>query len=309
MILIFGSINIDLVIPVETLPRPGETVLGPGYRLVPGGKGANQALAARRAGGDVRMIGRVGRDSFADLALADLTAAGVDLRGVERVDQPTGCALVCVDRRGDNLIVVASGANRAVAAEQVGDALLGPKTLLVLQMEVPAAENWSLVRRARARGARILLNAAPAGPIARETLSALDWLVLNEGEARAVAESLDLPAHDPQTAARTLAAAGGITTIVTLGHAGAVAFQGEEAWRVGALAVDCVDSTGAGDAFVGAFAAALEAGMNLPEALHRASVAGGLACLVQGAQPSLPDDAAITRHMPTLASPAAFTPE
>ncbi|WP_119459318.1 ribokinase [Rhodospirillaceae bacterium SYSU D60014] len=309
MILVFGSINIDLVIPVETLPRPGETVLGPGYRLVPGGKGANQALAARRAGGDVRMIGRVGRDSFADLALADLTAAGVDLRDVERDDQPTGCALVCVDRQGDNLIVVASGANRAVAAPQVGDALLEAKTLLLLQMEIPAAENWSLVRRARACGARILLNAAPAGPIPKDALAALDWLVMNEGEAVTVAKGLGLSAQDPRTAARALAAAGGIATVVTLGKAGTIAFHGEEAWRVGALPVDCVDSTGAGDAFVGAFAAAVESGADLPAALHRASVAGGLACLAQGAQPSLPDDAEITRYLPELAPPAAFTPE
>jgi ribokinase len=140
MIVVFGSINIDIVVPVAALPRPGETVLGPGYRLVPGGKGANQALAAARAGASVRMVGRVGRDPFAALALAELVAAGIDLAAVERDDErPTGCALIPVDRDGQNLIVVAAGA--AAAPRGAGrDVLLGPETLLLLQMEVPADE-------------------------------------------------------------------------------------------------------------------------------------------------------------------------
>jgi ribokinase len=311
VIVVFGSINIDLVVPVETLPRPGETVLGPGYRLLPGGKGANQALAARRAGGGpVRMIGRVGRDPFAEMALADLAAAGVDLRGVEwDEERPTGCALVCVDRQGRNHIVVASGANLGVSARQVGDDLLGPGTILLLQMEVPAAENWALVERARARGARILLNAAPAGPIPRKALTALDWLVVNESESVAVAAALDLPRENPQDAARAVAAAGGITTIVTLGGEGAAAFSDGQGWRIGALPIVSVDTTAAGDAFVGAFAAALDGGADLPAALHRASVAGGLACLARGAQPSLPDGAAIRRRLDDLAPPAAFVPQ
>jgi ribokinase len=161
MIVVFGSVNIDLVVPVERLPRPGETVLGPHYTLVPGGKGANQALAAARAGSAVRMIGRVGRDGFADLALADLKAAGIDLSAMERDALPTGCALIPVDRAGGNLIIVASGANRAAAEGQVADALLGPETVVMLQMEVPLADNWRLVERAAPRRAHVL-NCAPA---------------------------------------------------------------------------------------------------------------------------------------------------
>ena len=321
MIVVFGSINIDIVVPVAALPRPGETVLGPGYRLVPGGKGANQALAAARAGlpsperspgfaqagASVRMVGRVGRDPFAALALAELVAARVDLSAVERDDErPTGCALIPVDRDGQNLIVVAAGANGGAAQRQVADALLGPETLLLLQMEVPADENWTLIARARARGARVLLNAAPAAAIPRAVLAALDWLVVNESEAVAVAGGLGLPAASADSAAAAIAAAAGVTTIVTLGSAGAAAFPGKSgqgAWRIGALPIVPVDTTGAGDAFVGALAAALDAGAELPAALHRAGVAGGLACLTVGAQPSLPDKAAIDRRLADLPPP------
>jgi len=302
MIVVFGSINIDLVVPVERLPRPGETVLGPHYTLVPGGKGANQALAAARAGADVRLIGRVGRDGFADLALAELKAAGVDLSGVERDALPTGCALIPVDKGGGNLIVVASGANGTAVARQVPDVLLRSDTLVVLQMEVPLAENWRLFERAKARGARVMLNCAPAAEVPHRVLSALDWLIVNETEADLLAQSLSLSASDPRSAGRAVSAMSK-AVIVTLGGEGAVAFAGTEAWTVGALPVRPVDTTAAGDAFVGAFAAAIDAGADLPGALHRASIAGGLACTAAGAQPSLPLKAAIERRRPDLAPP------
>jgi ribokinase len=301
MIVVFGSINIDLVVPVERLPRPGETVLGPHYTLVPGGKGANQALAAARAGGEVRMIGRVGRDGFADLALADLKAAGIDLSSLERDDLPTGCALIPVDRAGANLIIVASGANMAAAERQVADALLGPQTVVMLQMEVPLADNWRLVERAKRRGARIVLNCAPAAPMPRAAMAALDWLVVNESEAELLARDLSLSAADARTAGAAIAQAAGTTVIVTLGGDGAVAFAGGEAWTIGALHITPVDTTAAGDAFVGAFAAAADSGADLPTALHRASVGGGLACTVAGAQPSLPTKAAIESRLRDLA--------
>jgi ribokinase len=303
MIVVFGSVNIDLVVPVERLPRPGETVLGPRYTLVPGGKGANQALAAARAGSTVRMIGRVGRDGFADLALAELKAAGIDLSAVERDDLPTGCALIPVDRAGGNLIIVASGANMAADERQVADALLGPGTVVVLQMEVPLAENWRLVERAKRRGARVLLNCAPAAAVPAAVMGALDWLVVNESEADLLARSLSLAAADPRAAGRAIAQSTGITVIVTLGGEGAVAFSGDDVWTVGILPITPVDTTAAGDAFVGAFAAAVESGAGLPSALHCASVAGGLACTVAGAQTSLPTKAAIGNRLRDLAPP------
>jgi ribokinase len=301
MIVVFGSINIDLVVPVERLPRPGETVLGPHYTLVPGGKGANQALAAARAGGQVCMIGRVGRDGFADLALAELKAAGIDLSSLERDALPTGCALIPVDRDGGNLIIVASGANSGTIERQVADELLTPDTLVILQMEVPLAENWRLVERAQRRGARVMLNCAPAAEVPRATLGALDWLVVNESEAELLARDLSLTAADARAAGAAIATAVATTVIVTLGGDGAVAFSGTDVWTVGTLPITPIDTTAAGDAFVGAFAAAMAGAADLPTALHRASIAGGLACTIAGAQPSLPTKVAIESRLHDLA--------
>ncbi len=300
MIVVFGSINVDLVVRVETLPRPGETVLSPGYATVAGGKGANQAVAAARAGADVRMVGCVGQDAFADIALADLRLAGVDLAATTRVDTPTGCAMICVDSQGRNQIAVASGANRRVRSGQLDDAHLGPATTLVVQLEVDPEETWAVVRRARARGARVVLNAAPAAPVPGDVAAACDALVMNEVEAPVLARAAGLAADHAVAAARAMAEAWEVTAIVTLGADGGWAFRPGDAWRFGALAVTAVDTTAAGDAFVGALAAALDAGGDLPAALARASVAGGLACTVEGAQPSLPDAAAIDAALASL---------
>ncbi|MGH7092836.1 MAG: PfkB family carbohydrate kinase, partial [Stellaceae bacterium] len=177
MILVFGSINVDLMVPVERLPGPGETVLGGDYALTPGGKGANQALAARRGGATVAMAGAVGRDAFAAIGLDLLRRAGVDLSLVRETARPTGCAAITVGRGGENQIAVASGANGAVTAAQVPDHLLGPDTILVCQMEVPAAETAALVHRARRRDARILLNLAPAMPLDPSALGDIDLLI------------------------------------------------------------------------------------------------------------------------------------
>ena len=301
MILVFGSLNIDLVVRVKSLPAPGETVLGPSYDVVAGGKGANQALAAARAGAAVAMIGAVGKDAFGEIALAELAVAGVDLAGVARGGPRTGAAFITVDRKGENEIVVASGANLKARQSPVPDAALGPETLVVLQMEVPVRENWTLARRARACGARVLLNAAPAQPLSAEALASLDWLVANEIEIAAIASAAGHRNEDPHVAGAALAAATGIAVVVTLGSQGAVAYAGGEAWEIGALPITPVDSTAAGDAFVGTLAAALEAGAALPAALRRGSVAGALACLVAGAQPSLPTRAAVDARLKELA--------
>jgi ribokinase len=301
MILVFGSLNVDLVVRVKALPRPGETVLGPSYDVVAGGKGANQALAAARAGARTAMVGAIGSDDFAKTALAELELAGVDLNGVARRGPRTGAAFITVDRKGENEIVVASGANLRARQSQVAEAALGPETLVVLQMEVPPAENWALARRARARGARVLLNVAPAQPLPAEALASVDWLVANEIEIGTIAAAAGHGREDPRAAGAALAAATGIAVIVTLGKEGAVAFSGGQGWAIGALPITPVDSTGAGDAFVGVLAAALDAGAALPAALRRASVAGALTCLVAGAQPSLPTGAAIDKRVKELA--------
>jgi len=304
MIVVFGSINVDLVIRAAALPRPGETVLAPTWHLYPGGKGANQAVAAARAGAAVALYGCVGRDGFADTALAGLRAAGVDLAGVAVADDaPTACAAICVDDRGENQIAVASGANLSARADRVPDAALGPQTTVMLQLEVPVAETVALAARARARGARVVLSAAPAAAVPAALLEAADVVLVNALEATMLAGALGLPAGDPMAAAAGLAARCGGAAVVTLGGRGAVAFAGGERLAVGALPLRPVDTTAAGDAFAGALAAALDRGETLAAALRRASVAGGLACLAAGAQPSLPDAAAIELRLGDLGPP------
>jgi ribokinase len=290
MIVIFGSINVDLIVPVDRLPRPGETVLGGDYLLLPGGKGANQALAARRAGAASSMVGAVGADRFAGAALAGLRQAGVDVGLVRSVDQPTGCAAVMVARGGENAIAVASGANAAARADQVPDAMLGADTMVVAQMEVPPTETAALIRRARSRGGRALLNLAPALGIDRALLPEIDFLVANEGEAASLGT-------EPAATARTLRRA----FVVTRGAAGATAFlaAGGEI-VVPALPIEPVDTTGAGDTFVGVLAAALDGGLSIEDALRRASTAAGLACLARGAQSAMPDAAAIEAALARL---------
>ena len=303
MITVFGSINIDLVTPVARLPRPGETVTGTAYTVVPGGKGANQALAAARAGARVRMVGCIGRDAFAQAAVSTLIRDGVDIDAVQRCEAPTGCAMIAVDQDGENLIIVASGANASATADQVQCDWLDETAIVLLQMEVPADENWAVIRRARDRGAKVILNAAPGAPVPTGAIRSLDVLIMNESEARIVGESLDLPTTDAREAARRMAESHGVTAIVTLGARGAAAYSKEGAWTVGALALRLVDTTAAGDAFTGGLAAALEQGASFGDAFHRAAVAGALACGVAGAQPSLPDLADIERHLARLEPP------
>jgi ribokinase len=283
VILVFGSINIDVLVPVPLLPGPGETVLGGDYALLPGGKGANQALAARRAGAVVTMAGAVGNDSFAGLALQALRRDGIDLALVRRVDRPTGCATIMVGAGGENLIAVASGANRAVAAADVPDSVLGRHTTVVCQMEVPAAENWVLIERANELGIRTVLNLAPAAPIDRVLLGEIDILVANEGEAAALGA-------DPAEVAGRLREA----LVVTRGGAGSTAYLADGGRvDIPALAIAPIDTTGAGDTFVGVLAAGSDRRLSLTEALRQASAAAGLACLAHGAQSAMPERAAI----------------
>ena len=307
MIVVFGSINVDLLFGVEALPRAGETVLCPGHRAVAGGKGLNQAVAAARAAAEpatsVRMVGRVGPDGFASMALAALEDAGVGIETVTRSALPTGCAAVIVNRAGENQITVASGANTDLAPEALPDDWLGPETVLVLQMEVPLKSNWAVLARAKARGARVVLNLAPAKPMPAELIPSLDLLVLNEIEAGMLAEAHALGGGSGTEAARAIARRHGVTTVVSLGSAGAAAFAPDAVWRSGALAIEPVDTVGAGDAFVAGLALGLEAGTALPAMLHRASVIGGLACLREGAAPAMPQAAEVDARLADLAPP------
>ncbi|GJD53759.1 Ribokinase [Methylobacterium crusticola] len=301
MILVFGSINVDLVAQVAAIPRPGETVLAPGYATLFGGKGANQAVAAARVlpPGRVGMAGRVGRDGFGAACRDNLAAQGVAVALVAAGDEPTGCAFITVDAGGENAITVASGANAALAGGVVPDDLLGPATLAVLQMEVPLPASLAVARRVRAAGGRVVWNLAPvpahlAGADLRALLGAADILVVNEHEARAAAASLGHPGETPEGAGARLAAEGAVTCVVTAGSRGAAAFHPDGGLeRAAALAVRPVDTTGAGDTFVGILAAGLDQGRAFADALARACRGASLACLSPGAQAGMPDARAL----------------
>jgi len=295
MITVFGSINADLFFTVDTLPARGETVLTPSVTLQPGGKGANQAAAAARAGAPTRFIGCVGEDALAAPVLDALRRAGCDVSGVRTVTGATGTAAVMVERSGENQIVVASGANGAVTAGQLGSLASGDT--LVCQMEVPVEETAAALEAASRAGMRTVLNLAPARPVDSAVLDTVDLLILNEGEAAVLAGADCAPAAQ----ARRLAGDHGLTCVVTLGGDGALAVTaGGEGWRVGALAVEAVDTVGAGDAFVGVLAASLDTGLTLAAAFHRASVAAGLACTRPGAMAALPDAAEIEARLSAL---------
>lgn len=299
MIVVFGSVNADLTARVSVLPVRGETVLGRSLAVAPGGKGANQALAARRAGADVAMAGAVGDDSFAEPALALLAADGVDLAHVRRVGGPTGVALIHVDDGGDNTITVIAGANAQATAALVPDALLGASSLLVLQLEVPVAEALALATRAHAAGRRVMLNAAPAAALGPAWLRAIDVLVVNEIEAATLAPAFGAPA-EAAAFATTIARRHGLAVVVTRGGQGALAVADGAVYRVPTLAVQAIDTVGAGDAFVGALAAALDRAAPWREALAFAAAAGGLACTGHGAQAALPRADILRQHASTL---------
>jgi ribokinase len=261
-IVVVGSINLDLVARCERLPRAGETLTDATFERVPGGKGANQALAAARLGAHVAMVGAVGSDPFADEALALLAEGGVDLGGVRRVAEPTGVALIVVGEDGENQIVVAPGANGAAEA---GDELEEADAVLC-QLEIPVATVAGAVRRARFA----CLNAAPARELPAGLLDDVDLLVVNRYEQEAVGRFDGL-------------------TALTLGAEGAVLLEhGEEIARATPPIVDAVDGTAAGDAFTACLLVSLLEGRAREEALSRACAAGALAASRPGAQPSLP---------------------
>lgn len=288
MITVFGSINVDLVTRVETHPRPGETIAGSDYRLIPGGKGANQALAAARAGAGVRLIGAVGDDGFAEVALSELGRAGVDLAAVVRRPAPTGLALIAVDREGENTIVISAGANGTVAAADAATLGFAAGDTLLLQFEVPYDGSRAVAERARRAGARVILSVAPFRPFSAADAAPVSVLIMNEHEAAALAAHAGLTVGSDAENVAALARHFGKTVIATLGPDGAVAAEDGTVLTVPALPVSPVDTTGAGDCFAGVLAAMLDEGASLRHAMTLAAVAGSLATMTEGAQPSFP---------------------
>jgi len=298
MITVFGSINVDLTFRLPHLPAVGETVLTPSCSHAVGGKGANQAVAAARDGATTRMIGCVGKDSYGTIARGALAEVGIDVDDVVAAPGSTGLAVIWLDGEGRNQIAVASAANGALKAEMLALRPPGSGSFVVLQMETPAAEVEAVIRMAKKASAKIILNLAPALPISRTALGQVDILVVNEHEAGELCEALGLGQGEPQEQAAALAGELGNAVITTLGAAGAIGAQSDRIWRVEAYPVTAIDTTGAGDCFVGVLAAALSRGVRMEAAMRRAAVAGSLACTIIGAVPSFPTrehiDAALT---------------
>jgi ribokinase len=314
VIVVFGSINIDLVTKVDHIPIPGETVLGPSYSVIPGGKGANQALAARRAGAAVALVGATGRDGFAATALSLLRQEGVDLSAVVASDEPTGAAFIAVDAHGENAIVVAAGANGQARAEQIKGLGWQNGDYLLLQRETPDAEGEAAAQYARSQGASVILNLAPAGAISRRYLKVIDVLIMNEHEVMVMGQALELKGSDsadPLAIARAIDRDFSIAAIVTLGSEGACAWNAGQRFAVRPPKIVVADTTAAGDAFVGAFAAALAHKRPFPAALTSGVAAGSLACTRSGAQPSLPraDEIAAMTAQTELADDVSTPPQ
>ncbi|MVA96881.1 ribokinase [Nitratireductor sp. CAU 1489] len=288
MVIVIGSINLDLIATVGRLPGPGETVAGDTFSNTPGGKGANQALAAARAGAAVRMVGAVGKDAFAAEALALLDRGGVDLTGVGETHASTGTALILVGADGENMIAVVAGANAAVLPGDVTKAALDAGDVVLMQQEIPLDTIRAALQAARAAGAVSVLNTAPYSDEAVDLPALADYVVANETEFDLCARALGLGGDGREARMRDFVATTGRTVVVTLGGEGVLAASPDGFYRVAALAVTPVDTVGAGDTFCGYLGAALERGEALEAALRRAAVAGSLACLKPGAQPAIP---------------------
>jgi ribokinase len=294
-VIVVGSINVDLVVTVERLPGAGETVIGGRHTREPGGKGANQAVAAARAGASVVFVTALGTDDIGDRALDSLAAEGIDLRFVRRVaDAPSGIALILVDKAGENLIAVAAGANAALRPEDVEpiEATVEPGDAVLVQLEIPPPTVEAAVSLAQRRGARLILNPAPARPLSGPLLAAVSVLTPNEHEAAALAD-LGAGVVDPARMAAALHDRGVPDVLVTLGAAGVLVSSAAGSQRIPAFAVDAVDTTAAGDVFNGALAVALIEGRALPDAARFASAAAAISVTRPGARASAPRRAEI----------------
>jgi len=286
-ILVVGSLNADLVVSTPRFPQPGETISGEDLRVIPGGKGGNQAVAASRLGANVSMLGRVGRDNFGDFLLDNLKANYVDTQLIQRDDASTGTATIIVDANGQNSIVLSAGANGKVSSSDVEHASFSDFSLLLLQLEIPAPTVLSAATLAKKNGVRVILNPAPAKELPNELISLADYIIPNETELSLLTgmKVNDIPSAEK--AAHALLNKGAKNVIVTLGSKGAFIVNDETNTHVETYKVDVVDTTAAGDAFIGGFASILDSS-NLLDAVRYGCACGALATTKFGAQPSLP---------------------
>ena len=285
-ILVVGSLNTDLVVRAPRFPKPGETISGEDLQVIPGGKGANQAVAAARLGSSVSMLGRVGKDNFGDLLLGNLRSNHVDSHLVQRDDSSTGTTIIIVDSKGQNSIVLSAGANGKVSSADITSFL--DHKLLLLQLEIPLETVLSAAQRAHENGSRVILNPAPAQQIPAALIALADFIIPNETELSLLTELPVIDIHSTEQAARKLLEQGAQNVIVTLGSKGALIVTPKQVTHVDTYEVDVVDTTAAGDAFIGGFSTALLQDRSLEESVRYGCACGALAATKFGAQPSLP---------------------
>lgn len=292
-IIVLGSINMDLVVQTERAPQGGETLSGSSFQTIPGGKGANQAVAIARQGGEISMIGRVGNDGFGDELLNKLKENNVNVDHVKRdAGCSTGVAMIIVEKTGQNRIIIVAGANGKVFNEDIDSAgsLIERSEYLVAQLETPLSTVAYAIDIAKNRNMKTVLNAAPAPdkPLDSTLLKKIDYLLVNETEAKMISgeavDSIDSAFH----AAQVLHEQTNGCIILTLGEKGSVTADGSSVWHTPSFKINAVDTTAAGDAFTGGLVNSLNQGLMLKEAVLHATAAGALAASKFGAQPSLP---------------------
>lgn len=300
-ILVIGSSNTDMSVKTSVLPKPGETVIGGVFRMGQGGKGANQAVAAKKLGGDVSFVCKLGRDIFGENALAHYAEVGLDTGRVLYSDKPSGVALICIDDKAENSIVVASGANSEVTDVDIESlsGLIRESEILLLQLEIPLPAVVKAAEIARSSGVMVVLNPAPAVELPDELLKCVTLLIPNECEAASIS---GIEINDEDTARMSVKAIkdkGVSNVIVTMGSKGAMVYDDEMSF-IPALKVNAVDTTAAGDTFCGGVCVALAEGKSLKDAVKFATAASAIAVQRHGAQDSVPTREEVDRLIETI---------
>lgn len=285
MIVVYGSLNADFFLKISHFPEPGETILTPNTDVKAGGKGGNQAVAAGKVGAVVKMIGAVGGDTVSNVPLNALKTANVDVSHVVKTSNSTGLAMIMVDETGENSIVVASGANLDLKSEHIPEELFSDKNVFIFQMETNKEETFKAIEKAKLVGAKVVLNVAPASKVTMDVLKKVDYLILNEIEARTVSQC---DKNTDDIALQLSKVTGGVC-IITLGKKGVIFAEKGKVYHQKAMLIKPVDTTGAGDTFVGIFSAMIDKNFSLEKAVKYASVGASLACLKSGAQEGMPN--------------------